>query len=197
MKVIRQGVPALLLSLAILSGSVCLASGAEVQTVRATLWDAWPITVDETPICTVNEYDRFQYPLAYNGSVYIPLQTVSDWLGARFDWDETANTVTLTKTGDPYYRHYTLDQPAPWTEEELAQCDADKAEGVEMELRPISKSIWMEKSRHLPMLPGTVSPRQRPRGVLLLPVRGAARCAGRRSPISPASPPRRASREAP
>ena len=48
MKVIRQGVPALLLSLAILSGSVCLASGAEVQTVRATLWDAWPITVDET-----------------------------------------------------------------------------------------------------------------------------------------------------
>lgn len=60
MKVIRQGVPALLLSLAILSGSVCLASGAEVQTVRATLWDAWPITVDETPICTVNEYDRFQ-----------------------------------------------------------------------------------------------------------------------------------------
>ena len=55
MKVIRQGVPALLLSLAILSGSVCLASGAEVQTVRATLWDAWPITVDETPICTVNE----------------------------------------------------------------------------------------------------------------------------------------------
>ena len=59
MKVIRQGVPALLLSLAILSGSVCLASGAEVQTVRATLWDAWPITVDETPICTVNEYDRF------------------------------------------------------------------------------------------------------------------------------------------
>ena len=136
MKVIRQGVPALLLSLAILSGSVCLASGAEVQTVRATLWDAWPITVDETPICTVNEYDRFQYPLAYNGSVYIPLQTVSDWLGARFDWDETANTVTLTKTGDPYYRHYTLDQPAPWTEEELAQCDADKAEGVEMELRP-------------------------------------------------------------
>ena len=136
MKVIRQGVPALLLSLAILSGSVCLASGAEVQTVRATLWDACPITVDETPICTVNEYDRFQYPLAYNGSVYIPLQTVSDWLGARFDWDETANTVTLTKTGDPYYRHYTLDQPAPWTEEELAQCDADKAEGVEMELRP-------------------------------------------------------------
>ena len=115
MKVIRQGVPALLLSLAILSGSVCLASEAEVQTVRATLWDAWPITVDETPICTVNEYDRFQYPLAYNGSVYIPLQTVSDWLGARFDWDETANTVTLTKTGDPYYRHYTLDQPAPWT----------------------------------------------------------------------------------
>ncbi len=191
MKVIRQGVPALLLSLAILSGSVCLASGAEVQTVRATLWDEWPITVDETPICTVNEYDRFQYPLAYNGSVYIPLQTVSDWLGARFDWDETANTVTLTKTGDPYYRHYTLDQPAPWTEEELAQCDADKAEGVEMELRPDIQIYLDGEKQTFTDAAGNRIPPAASRGVLLLPVRGAAQMCGKEItylPSKPASP---------
>lgn len=108
MKAINRSIIALLLTLALSASCVSLAAEPNGQVVDATLWDEWYITVDETPICVANEHDRVQYPLGYNGSIYIPLQTASEWLGAEFNWDKSSNTITLSKTGAPYYRHRTL-----------------------------------------------------------------------------------------
>ena len=128
-------------ALALCLAMVCaLPAGAEAapRTVRAQIWNWGNVTVEETPICFADETNTRARLLVWEGSVYLPLQTAGEWLGGTPEWDEAAGELRLSTGGEPYYRHQYLEQPAPPEDPEsvYAQLNLDRANGVEVTLRP-------------------------------------------------------------
>lgn len=155
-----------------------LAAGQEGQTAHVTLYNEWNIYVDETPIYFADENDTFYYPLSYNGSLYIPLQTAAEWLDSPFSWDEGTGTVTLTTGDEPYYRHAVLDQ-TKLTEEELAQMTEDLEHGLSVTLCPDIKVYLDGEEQTFTNAVGAVTPPMVCRGSVFLPLRGVAAMCGK------------------
>lgn len=116
---------------ALLLLSPALAAGA--STAHAQLWSG-VVTVDGVKSDFADGQGNWIVPLSYNGTVYIPLRTAGDWMGAKVEWDQKAQTVLLTTGGEPRV-YFNYDGPET-TPEEFAQYEKWEAEGVDVTLRP-------------------------------------------------------------
>ena len=167
-----------------LTVSVCAAAGTGRQTVRAKLWDGYPMYVDEIPIAVADENNLWRYPLLANGTFYIPLQTASEFLGADFTWD--GKTAALTVTGDPVYRHHYRDQPESTDEEDQILLQ-ERDEGALLTFCPDvvvtldGKPVTFTTVSGAPSYPGIC------RDVLYLPLRGVAELCGKEITYLPPS----------
>lgn len=159
-----------------LTVSVCAAAGTGRQTVRAKLWDGFPMYVDEIPIAVADENNLWRYPLLANGTFYIPLQTASEFLGADFTWD--GKTAALTVTGDPVYRHHYRDQPESTDEEDQILLQ-ERDEGALLTLCPDVVVTLDGKPVTFTTVSGASSYPGICRDVLYLPLRGVAELCGK------------------
>lgn len=155
-----------------------LAAGQEGQTAHVTLYNEWNIYMDETPIYFADENDTFYYPLSYNGSLYIPLQTAAEWLDSPFSWDEGTGTVTLTTGEEPYYRHAIRDQ-TKLTEEEQVQLREDLTYGLSADLRPDIQVYLDGEEQAFINAAGEATPPIVCRGAVFLPLRCVAAMCGK------------------
>ena len=171
-------------ALALCLAMVCaLPAGAEAapRTVRAQIWNWGNVTVEETPICFADETNTRARLLVWEGSVYLPLQTAGEWLGGTPEWDEAAGELRLSTGGEPYYRHQYLEQPAPPEDPEsvYAQLDLDRANGVEVTLRPDmavlldGEEVSLADAQGKPLYPMVF------RGVVYLPLRAVGELCGK------------------
>ncbi len=81
-------------TLAALALSVsALAAGPEP--VHAACWDN-TLMVEDAYAGSYDAQGGLRHLLSYGGTVYLPLATAADWLGAAAQWDAAANSVTLT-----------------------------------------------------------------------------------------------------
>lgn len=118
-----------------------------VETVHADIFNGngW-IQVDGVPALLLNEQGYSVYPLSYQGSIYIPLRSAGEWMGATVTWEPDTQTVSLTTGGEPRLLDRYLDQKLAisahdtLSEEEWdAWCDQSTFEvlnGVAATLRP-------------------------------------------------------------
>lgn len=58
------------------------------------------INVDGLPVIMLNEQQKQVPSLLYNGSNYLPIRTVGEWMGKEVAWNSDTNTVTLSGTAD-------------------------------------------------------------------------------------------------
>lgn len=126
----KKLVSLILAALCVLTPALAAGSGT---TVHTQLWDGH-VWVDGTKSDFVDSQGKWAFLLSYNGTVYIPLRTAGDWMGATVDWDQKTQTVRMTTGGEPQV-FFNYDGPAP-TQAELAKYDGWRANGVDIALRP-------------------------------------------------------------
>lgn len=71
----------------------------------ANIWDGQNIYVDGVPIGVRADGDTSISPLLYKDSVYIPLFTAGEWLGAEAVCDLSDQTIFLRRGKAPYYHN--------------------------------------------------------------------------------------------
>lgn len=131
----------IILSICCLSLSAPARAGEREETVHATLFRS-PIEVDGTWVGFWDEDNYRRDPLAYNGTVYIPLRTAGDWMGAEVGWEQMRNTVTFTCGQKPivYAETYgeigTGEFEAVMTQAAREQNQLEIVNGVSAQLRP-------------------------------------------------------------
>lgn len=113
------------------------ASQPQAATVRAELWPNF-VHVEETRVSFFNAKGEQCQPIAYNGSIYLPLRAAGEWMGADVDWDQENRAVVLTTAGkEPLYRDmYSPDGQTPMTGEDLERYQQDLEHGIEPLLDP-------------------------------------------------------------
>lgn len=167
---------------AALAAALVMTSAGAVgsQTASAELWNGWYIYIDGTPAVIVDESEKYKWPLAWNGSVYIPLQTTGEWLDCDPVWDQEAGTVTLTSGGTPLYRDAAEDQDyQAWRVQVNDQYRQIRAEGITIEPRPdLSVLLDGEKQAFADVNGRSTGPVVYD-GSLYLPVRGVAQMCGK------------------
>ena len=88
----------------ILSGGVhSFASAPTAAEVHADIWRQ-TIQVEDVRVSFFNEQGVECDPLIYQGTIYIPLRTAGEWIGAGAVWEQNTMTATLTTGGEPYFR---------------------------------------------------------------------------------------------
>ena len=91
----------------LLSSSVYAAEAeplsANAEEVHADVWRQ-TVQVENVRVSFFNEQGVECDPLAYQGTIYIPLRTAGEWMGADAVWDQDTMTATLTTGGEPYFR---------------------------------------------------------------------------------------------
>lgn len=82
--------------------SCCSSFASEVHAPYAQVWDGalW-MNSDRIIVCDNDGYTVF--PLSYNSSIYIPLNTASEWLGKNWSFDSTTSTITFDGTITPLF----------------------------------------------------------------------------------------------
>lgn len=123
-------------TISLLLAVLCLLSSALAAgpvTAHAQIWPG-KVIVDGTKSDFADGQGKWVAPLSYGGTIYIPLRTAGDWMGAKVAWDQETQTVLLA-TGDEPQVHFNYDGPET-TQEEYAQYEKWQAEGVDITLRP-------------------------------------------------------------
>lgn len=120
-----------ILAAGLAAGAVLTAGGAQAAEPETVSVDLRPrqVFVEGARVAFLNEQGAERDPLAYQGTIYIPLRTAGEWMGAEAAWDQDTRTVTLTTGGEPLFR----DAYAP--REEGPEGDAVE-EGAEARLSP-------------------------------------------------------------
>lgn len=122
---------------ALLVPALAAEPAAQPIEVHAELWSNH-VTVGREVVGFWDSEGYRRTPLAYNGTVYIPLRTAGMWMGADVDWVQETMTVALTHNGqEPRY-------PGPndagfqqeITPDMTAQKAADIRQGVDIQIRP-------------------------------------------------------------
>ena len=103
-------------------GALAAAVPPAVEAVHADI-SQQTIQVEDIRVSFFNEQGVQCDPLNYQGSLYLPVRTAGEWLGAEVGWDQATMTVTLTTGGEPYFRDmYAPDGQTPVEDlEEYAQ----------------------------------------------------------------------------
>ena len=157
-----------------------LAAGQEGHAVSAELWNGWYIYVDGAPAVMADESGTYQWPLAWQGSVYIPLQTAGEWLGCDPVWDREAGTVILTSGGTPDYRDAAEDQDyQAWRVQVNDQYRQARTEGIDIEPRFDLSVLLDGEAQTFADVNGRATGPVLYGGSLYLPVRGVARICGK------------------
>ncbi len=108
-----------------------------VDSARDMKWDTLISVENVSWAAFLDGQGRQRLPMVYEGSVYIPLRTAGEWMGAEVAWDQANQTVTLTSGGEPSYLDmFTPEGQPPMTEEEDAVFLREAQGGAEAELRP-------------------------------------------------------------
>ena len=179
----RVGAGFCALALAV-SVTAARAASPQPETVHVTFWDGYLISVDGVPIGFTDQQGRdVPRPIIYQGSVYIPLQTASEWLGCDAVWDEEARTVTLTSGKEVYYRNMWLDQTVNESKEEFEQWReqylSDYKNGMDIQLRPDVTVLLDGEAKTFATVNGTPVYPALLRGEVYLPVRGVGELLGK------------------
>ena len=165
------------------SMTAALAASPQPETVHASLWKGNYISIDGVPICFTDQQGVRAIPFTYEGTVYIPLQTASEWLGCDAVWDEQARTVTLTSGQEVYYRDKWLDQPTDSSKEAgdlwRQQYAHDYQYGLDVELRPDVTVFLDGEAKTFTTVNGTPIYPALLRGEIYLPVRGVGELLGK------------------
>lgn len=85
-----------LLLAVVMATAVCCASAAAASNESAKTWFSSAFYVQGTRVCgaDVGVGDGVQF-LNYDGSIYIPLQTLAFWTGRDIKWDESSRTISI------------------------------------------------------------------------------------------------------
>lgn len=123
---------AVLLS-AVLLLSPALAAGEKAEDILASYWNG-TLIVDGTynPLLR-NQRGTADDVLIYQGTTYIPLTTAAAWMGCSVAWRDGGDTLVLTRDQTPGLLPFHMQES--WTEADLAQHSAYKANGCPAVLR--------------------------------------------------------------
>lgn len=113
-----------------------LAASPETKTVHAAFWQDF-IWIDNVQPGFLNEHGKDVQLFNYQGTVYMPLRTVGEWMGCRVAWIQDTLTVSLTSGEKPHYLSISDPTAQPdRTEEDLQQFLQDSANGIDVQIRP-------------------------------------------------------------
>ncbi len=139
----RRSLVGLLLTIAMLAAALpaALADAPQGKTVQTKFWltendSHQSIFVEQVEASFLSEQGRQLFPILYQGSVYIPLKTAGEWLGADVSWDKSRDAVTLTTGKTPFYLDFRSKGGQAKMEEEFKQYQKDKYEGFEIQTYP-------------------------------------------------------------
>lgn len=106
MKIAKRFLCAALAAVSLLSGVSALAADT------AGIAQFWRNTmcVEGRPAYSWNANGKQTYYLNYNGSVYVQLRTVAEWMGKEVAWDAATKTITLSGNIAPVYREQTTNE---------------------------------------------------------------------------------------
>ncbi|MPM14480.1 hypothetical protein SDC9_60843 [bioreactor metagenome] len=128
---------------ALLSTLSFAAEKHQPETAHGSLWlqTATGILVNGVELGVVSDNTQYQWLPYVDGTVYIPLRTVEELLGAESTWDETTAVLSLERTHKPYVRENRVDiTKVEQSEEEInqriEQYRQDRQMGIDVELRP-------------------------------------------------------------
>lgn len=96
----RKILSAALAAAMMLGNTTALAADA---TAQAGFW-VHPMFVEGHQAYSWNPSGQQTYYLSYNGTIYVQLRTVAEWMGKEVAWDETTKTISLSGSIAPVYR---------------------------------------------------------------------------------------------
>ena len=103
------------------------------ETLHLSFWRGL-VYINGTDVDFWDSEGKSREPFAYNGTVYIPLRSAGEWLGAGVEWDQESMTVRLISgAANPVYLQ--THQMEARTEEEREQFIYDRDNGVDVQLR--------------------------------------------------------------
>jgi len=111
------------------------ASAAGVETVHATYWEGY-YKYDGVAMWSINANNKTVDPVQYNGTVYFPVRTAGEWMGAEVEWDQDTLTVELTTGGEPVFYPVNSVETVLDTKEERAQYLDELWNGFDITIRP-------------------------------------------------------------
>lgn len=90
---------ALLLGLSLTLGTMTLTAGAaNVMDVTATLSPQIQIVIDGKAQTFFTATGKVAHPISYNGTTYLPIRAIGEWMGKNVNWDQSTLTATLSGT---------------------------------------------------------------------------------------------------
>lgn len=169
--------PAFSLAALLLAAQVlgCGASAAQPAAVRAAI-NQNRIYVNDVFVGFHNSQGRTVESVSYQGTVYIPIRNVGEWMGCEVAWDQEQQAVRLTSGGTPFVLKDK--DTKDYTEEEWSHFQGQMENGVEFLLRPDVKIYLDGKVQNFtnvkgePVYPAVLD------GVTYLPVRNVGEMSG-------------------
>lgn len=156
-----------------------LAVSSEPTTGHAIIWQE-PIYIENVQAGFLNGQGKNVPSFSYQGTLYMPLRMVGEWMGCQVWWDQETQTVSLTSGSEPYYLNlFTYEAQPGRTEEERQQLILDLANGIEIQISPnITVMLDREKqeftnAKEEPVYPVVF------RESIFLPVRNAGELCGK------------------
>lgn len=158
--------------------SVAVDTTPEIQQLSLPFWEG-RLYVDRSIVAFWDSNGRERYPLSYNGTVYIPLRTAGEWMGAAVEWEQDSHTVKIMCGEAPKRYLESRDIQTSLTKEELLQLQEDRKNGVKAVLSPeISVLVDGEIQQFSNVLGQPVYPLVC-RECVYLPVRSVAKLCGK------------------
>ena len=94
---ISKKLGALILCAALAVGSLAVSAGAAQSTsVTAQLSPGVSVVVDGTARTFYNVGGAEVHPIAYNGTIYLPVRAIGELMGKNVNWDQSTLTASLT-----------------------------------------------------------------------------------------------------
>lgn len=167
-----------LLCLTSLRAPALAAEGDAPAALHLSLWEE-RVYVDGTIAAFWDGNGEERQALSHNGTVYIPLRTAGEWMGAKVDWDQEALSVTFSSGQAPQLHLTYADIQRPLSAEALAQLQQDRETGVDGMSRPDISVFVDGKLQHFTNVLGEAVYPVLFRECLYLPVRNIGQLCGK------------------
>ena len=95
---LKKPVIALIIAVSLMVGSVIgAAASGKVQTITALLSPDITVKMDGEVRSFQDANGKTVYPIAYNGTTYLPIRAMANLLGLSVDWDQATRTASLNE----------------------------------------------------------------------------------------------------